>query len=899
MSTTSSTSSTTKKKKPDISVKLSVHGSASKPRKHKRSTIKKASSQPSYALQTNASKNSSSSRFWHCAVSSTSGMWVFGGYNGEKVLSTFDILDGSLMWRTVQPPSPLPTRHQHSGVFHDGKMYVFGGAIDNSAAASNSFFTISESGSHEEIKSNGTIPSPRKGHAVVKVDTMFFLFGGTDAEPMNDMHIYDISTNTWSVIEQQGAIPSARVFHSINHLKGKLYLYGGRDKGGSDLNDFYVFDIASKTWTSIPPKGSISPPGKHGHTLVPVDSDTHPELLLFGGDKSLTLEIYSYSINDQIWSIVVHDGDSGPQRKWHTAVEDDNRIYIYGGLSDKSSEIDILDISYGSFDDSVNISRQDWEATAMKRLPDILALRERLRNVIGVPSYATSTVVSKTEDKSKLSSKLVLQLILEYLNDQGYKKTVASIEKSTGINYIMQTQHENGLRVLLDFAERLTSGTPVFSHDLKNFKWPWDRESLDPEVKDIDHLPGFYQTTDLVLKMNDNIWDDTDSSLVRKDGELVSGNLNSLVQHLIQRSGKDFKKCFFWCHKNWAPSEVVFQKLVEMYDVPSDVLKNDAKRIKKSVIATIKQWLDDAPGDFENDNSLVDALQSFIELDLVRENKESQVTDLRNAYKKCQKFLEKRKEIPFTYSTENPPPEPSVPKNIFSPDLKLDEISELEIARQLTLHFHHLFFQINPSELASGAYKTPFAEEKCPNLLRAMKWHQRVRKWVQEELKNSDPKIRPKKFNRFALICDHLFQLRNFQALAAIIQELSNESKRPNPSDVYVWDPQLAKTSDGESLLESINTKMVPLLFGDQRLRYDGILDDCQKTEPCVPYLELMINEAISVCSNHKDFVEGSVINFNKSLQLFSVLKRLKGLQVVKYNLLPVHQILVFFDKLR
>lgn len=47
---------------------------------------------------------------------------------------------------------------------------------------------------------------------------------------------------------------------------------------------------------------------------------------------------------------------------------------------------------------------------------------------------------------------------MEFMNDHGYKKTVATMEKETGLNYITQTPNENGLKVMLDFAERLLQG---------------------------------------------------------------------------------------------------------------------------------------------------------------------------------------------------------------------------------------------------------------------------------------------------------------------------------------------------------------------------------------------------------------------------------------------------------
>lgn len=65
---------------------------------------------------------------------------------------------------------------------------------------------------------------------------------------------------------------------------------------------------------------------------------------------------------------------------------------------------------------AVQIQRQDWEATAMKRLPDILAFKEKARPFLGVPSYSTHAVVSRTEDKTKLSAQLMVHKLHQRKN---------------------------------------------------------------------------------------------------------------------------------------------------------------------------------------------------------------------------------------------------------------------------------------------------------------------------------------------------------------------------------------------------------------------------------------------------------------------------------------------------
>jgi len=57
-------------------------------------------------------------------------------------------------------------------------------------------------------------------------------------------------------------------------------------------------------------------------------------------------------------------------------------------------------------------------------------------------------------------------------------------------------------------------------------------------------------------------------------------------------------------------------------------------------------------------------------------------------------------------------PEPIVPKNIFSARLSLDDINELEIARQLTIATHEIFKRITPPELCRRWWTSDDADYK-------------------------------------------------------------------------------------------------------------------------------------------------------------------------------------------
>lgn len=62
-----------------------------------------------------------------------------------------------------------------------------------------------------------------------------------------------------------------------------------------------------------------------------------------------------------------------------------------------------------------------------------MELRERLRPLSKAISYSRNINSSKTESKSSLSHQIVLQLIMEFLEYEGYGKVIESIEEESSI----------------------------------------------------------------------------------------------------------------------------------------------------------------------------------------------------------------------------------------------------------------------------------------------------------------------------------------------------------------------------------------------------------------------------------------------------------------------------------
>jgi hypothetical protein len=91
----------------------------------------------------------------------------------------------------------------------------------------------------------GDLPCPRHSHAAVAVRNRMFVFGGTDGKQLlNDVHIFDSATSTWSKPEVSGSI-TPRVHTAVDVVGHLIIFFGGQGPNGNDLNDTVALDTGA------------------------------------------------------------------------------------------------------------------------------------------------------------------------------------------------------------------------------------------------------------------------------------------------------------------------------------------------------------------------------------------------------------------------------------------------------------------------------------------------------------------------------------------------------------------------------------------------------------------------------------------------------------------------------
>ncbi|KAJ8752250.1 hypothetical protein K2173_003886 [Erythroxylum novogranatense] len=313
-----------------------------------------------------------SERWGHSACYSNGSVYVFGGCCGGMHFS--DVLKLNLETMvcntlTTSGKGPGP-RDSHSAVLVGHKMIVFGGT--NGSKKVNDLHMldlVTKEWISPECK--GTPPSPRESHTATLIgDAKMVIFGGSgegEANYLNDVHVLDLKTMTWSPpIELKGDIPVQRDSHSAVAIGNQLFVYGG-DRGDRYHGGVDVLDMDKLTWTKLHAQGS-SPGVRAGHTAVNIGN----KIYIVGGvgDKHYYNDIWILESSSCSWTQLHIRGQQPQGRFSHTAVVADSGIIIYGGCGEDErplSELLILHLEAENSKSPCDISLSKFFGSNWKR----------------------------------------------------------------------------------------------------------------------------------------------------------------------------------------------------------------------------------------------------------------------------------------------------------------------------------------------------------------------------------------------------------------------------------------------------------------------------------------------------------------------------------------------------
>jgi len=269
----------------------------------------------------------------------------------------------SAIFTRVSSEAFLP-RSNHSLTVVSGQAYIFGGKTEAGKLAGDEVHIVSlplkKAGNegkpdYKVVPSlgegeDGKVPGQRSGHTACAIGERIYVFGGASEEdkPIEEMGrvwVFDTNTLGWSYIDpaSDASIPPSRYLHgggSSEHplpnknaseragyseqlqsaigklpsligkgstpqeAHGTLVISGGFCSPSDVLNDAWIFNIVSRTWSSLPPSPSTSP-------YPPSLALTHKRLYLISSSSDLGSEIHYLPFTKETYSDSRGEGEIG------------------------------------------------------------------------------------------------------------------------------------------------------------------------------------------------------------------------------------------------------------------------------------------------------------------------------------------------------------------------------------------------------------------------------------------------------------------------------------------------------------------------------------------------------------------------------------------------------------
>ncbi|KYQ96804.1 Ras guanine nucleotide exchange factor [Tieghemostelium lacteum] len=536
-------------------------------------------------------------------------------------------------------------------------------------------------------------------------------------------------------------------------------------------------------------------------------------------------------------------------------------------------------VSNNSSDQSSNVEEvfippSEWVPKAMHTHADILELRERIRPLSQNKSFSRNRRSGKTEAKGVINDTMLTKLLMQYLHEENLTSTLKIIQEETKIKFVPNEVEKESLVSILRVGVK-TTGDWFEEIDFNLL-------DMDPEVEAY-HAYGTEQ--DLSDPTNkENLMDDRhdEKQFVKNpDGTIALSTLNKLIWWFIGNVSNssdinEYKKIFFLTYQTFTTAEVLLSKFIQIYLL----LISDSESTEAfQVMQLLKFWVEQQPNDFND--KLLTTLTNFND-NQVSNNQWSK--NLRQAISKLNENQNnhiKRKE-------SKDPPEPRVPKNIFSPTLTLDDVDEEEIARQLCLIDFALYEQIKSSEFLIKGWTKPQFRSKAVNLLAMIRRFNDFTKWVASSiLTEQNPRGRVKLLSRYLKICDHLRTLNNFHSLMAIYGGINN---------THVFRTKSIRKDLSKQQQDTYN-ELEKLFTSDSNYKTYRIAYQNAKP-PAVPFLGIHLRDLTFVDEGSPDKID-NMINLNKRRTLWRVISNTIRYQPIPYNFLKVHQISLFLTELK
>eukprot|EP01133_Synstelium_polycarpum_P018253 gene18253-21842_t len=288
-----------------------------------------------------------SRRFKHTATCVNNKIIFIGGQETDTKRFN-DIIYFDIDTQTFSKPSikgdRVPNFSRHTASLVGKNIYIFGGFDGHG-----NNFDLSVYNTVNRFWTNipktfvrGDSPVSRTNHASVTVGSKVYIFGGNNNDEhghyqvLDDLHVLDTETMTWTQPEVTGDKPCARSGHCMTAIGDKLYLFGGgiwnETNGWTDkFNDIHVLDTTTNHWVRPATTGDI-----HTSTFA-ISFAVGRFLFIFGGGSKprhcVMNDIYILDTESFQWTVPSIEEPRPPARDMGTACVAGTDVYFMGGYA--------------------------------------------------------------------------------------------------------------------------------------------------------------------------------------------------------------------------------------------------------------------------------------------------------------------------------------------------------------------------------------------------------------------------------------------------------------------------------------------------------------------------------------------------------------------------------------
>ncbi|XP_020275737.1 acyl-CoA-binding domain-containing protein 4 [Asparagus officinalis] len=260
-------------------------------------------------------------RYKHSAQIVKEKLYVIGGSRNGRYLSDIQVFDlRTLKWSTLSLHAyssndvlkeNFPAMAGHSLVKWESKLLVVAGHSKEASDTVTVWSIDLETSSFSVVNTHGRAPTARGGQSVAVVGTRLLIFGGesTRGQLLNDLHILDLSTMCWDLVQTKNMPPAPRFDHTASvHSDQYLLIFGGSSHS-TCFNDLHVLDLQTMEWSQPETQGiAVAPRGGHASTTV----DEHWYIVGGGDNRSGATDTVVLNTSKLVWSLSTTVGGRDP-----------------------------------------------------------------------------------------------------------------------------------------------------------------------------------------------------------------------------------------------------------------------------------------------------------------------------------------------------------------------------------------------------------------------------------------------------------------------------------------------------------------------------------------------------------------------------------------------------------